>query len=162
MSFTNIGIIAEIVATLLAVITATVILTRRFTRMENRVDSIREGLNQNIRHSNNILGLLSTLIGILSQRNVLDKKDFGKIIKEFSMVEEIREVNPNPITTEQTERLNGYIRRAKEGGNFTTSEVQEYNSLVKMLEAEHPNDTAIMALVALGVLLLGLYLLNKD
>lgn len=69
MSFETIGIIAVVAATFIAVISSLVILVRHFDKLENKVDSIRHGLNQNIRQSNNVLGLLSTLIGLLSRRN---------------------------------------------------------------------------------------------
>jgi hypothetical protein len=162
MSAENIGVLAGIIATFIAVITSIVILVRHFDKLENKVDRIRDGLNQNIRQSNNMLGLFSTLIGLLSKKGVIDQKEFGTIIKEFSVIGRITEVHPNPITLQQTDVLNGYIRRAQQGGTFTTPEVQEYRTLVARLEQEHPDDPDIMALVALAALLMGLYLLSKD
>jgi hypothetical protein len=162
MSLETIGIFAGIAATFIAVISSTVILVRHFTKLENKVDRLRDGLNQNIRQSNNVLGLFSTLIGLLSEKGVIDKKDFGKIIKEFSAIGRISEIHPNPLTAQETATLNGYIRRAQQGGIFATQEVREYDTLVRRLEQERPNDSDIMALVALAVLLIGLYLLSKD
>ena len=59
MSFINIGIIVGFAATLITVISSVVILVRHFDKLENKVDRIRDGLNQNTRQGNNILGLLS-------------------------------------------------------------------------------------------------------
>jgi hypothetical protein len=162
VSAENIGIIAGIVATFIAVISAIIIVVRHFDKLENKVDGIRDGLNQNIRQNNNVLGLFSTLIGLLSKRGVIDKEEFGIIIKEFATIGRISEIQPNPLTAQQTATLNGYIRRAQQGGTFTTQEVQEYNALVRRLEQEHPNDPSIMPLVALAALLLGLYLFSRD
>lgn len=162
MSSETIGIIIGVAATFIAVISSIIILVRHFAKLENKVDRIRDGLNQNIRQSNNVLGLFSTLIGLLSKTGVINKDEFGTIIKEFATIGRINEIHPNPLTTEQTATLNGYIRRAQQGGTFTTQEVQEYNTLVRRLETEHPNDPDIGALVALAVLLSGLYLLSRD
>jgi hypothetical protein len=162
MSFGTIGIIAGVIATFIAVISSIVILVRHFAKLENKVDIVCEGLNQNIRQSNNVLGLFSTLIGLLSKRGVIDKEEFGIIIKEFAAIGRISEIHPNPLTAQETATLNGYIRRAQQGGIFATQEVQEYNSLVRRLESERPNDPAIWPLVALAVLLVGLYLISRD
>lgn len=75
MSLETIGIIAGIAATFIAVISSTVILARHFTKLENKVDRIRDSLNQNIGQSNNVLGLFSTFIGLLSKTGVIDKND---------------------------------------------------------------------------------------
>ena len=133
MSITDIGIIVGFVATLITVISSVIILVRHFDKLENNVDRIRDGLNQNIKHSNNIISLLSVLVGLQSKTGAINKEDFGIITGRFAEMGQINEVHPNPITQEQTDRLNGYIRRAKEGGIFTTAEVQEYNALVKTL-----------------------------
>jgi len=162
MSAENIGIIVGIVTTLIAVITSTVILVRHFTKLENKIDKLYDGLNQNIRQSNNIIGLFSTLIGLLSRKGVIDKDEFGTIIQGFAKMGGVSEIHPNPLTPQQTDTLNGYIRRAQQGGTFAPQEVQEYNTLVRRLEQEHPNDPGIGALVALAILLLGLYLLTRD
>lgn len=162
MSLVNIGIIVGIVATLVTVISSTIILVRHFTKLENKVEQIRDGLNQSIRQNNNLLGLFSTLIGLLSKAGVIKKDEFGTIIKEFATIGRISEIHPNPLTTQETDTLNGYIRRAQQGSTFTTQEVQEYNTLVRRLETEHPNDPNIGALVTLAILLLGLYLLSRD
>jgi len=162
MTLIDMGIISGIIATFIALITSTVILVRHFDKLENKVDKIRDGLNQNIRQSNNILGLFGTLIGVLSETNVITKERFGTIIKEFVTIGRISEIHPNPLTVQQTNTLNGYIRRAQQGGTFTTQEVQEYNTLVRILEAERPNDPAIWDLVTLAIFLLGLYLISRD
>ena len=162
MSLETIGIIAGIAATFIAVVTSVVRIDRHFVKLEYKVDKIRDGLNQNIRQNNNIIGLFSTLIGLLSKTGVISKDDFGTIIKEFAKTGRISEIHPNPLTTQETATLNGYIRRAQQSGVFTMPEVQEYNSLVRKLETEHPNDPDINALVALSILLIGLYLLSRD
>lgn len=162
MSLDNIGIIAGIAATLVAVITSAVILARHFVRLENKVDGIRDGLNLNIRQSNNIIGLFSTLIGLLSKTGVIGKEEFGTIIKEFATIGRISEIHPNPISQQEADTLNAYIRRAQQGGTFTPDEVRQYNNTVRKLEKERPNDPDIGALVALAILLIGLYLLAKD
>lgn len=162
MSAANIGILATVVGTLLAVITATVILVKYFTKLENKVDGIRGGVNQVIRQSNGMLGLFGTVIGLLSKRGVIEKEDIGSILKDFTVIGHITEIHPNPLTIAETNTLNGYIRRARQGGEFTRTEVEEYNALVRRLDEERPNDPNIWPLLALAALLLGLYFASRS
>jgi hypothetical protein len=59
--------------------------------------------------------LLGTLIGLLSKARVIKEDDFGTIIKEFVTIAKVTEINPNPLTLQETATLNGYIRRAQQG-----------------------------------------------
>ncbi|MBI4285945.1 MAG: hypothetical protein HY670_08645 [Chloroflexi bacterium] len=129
--------------------------------LENRIDEIRDGINQTIRQSNGMLGLFGTLIGLLSEQGIIEKKNFGPILKDFAQIGRIGEIHPNPLSLEEVTRLNGYIRRAQQGGLFTREEVEEYNSLVRKLEQEKPNNPDVWPLLALAALLSGLYLVNK-
>jgi len=161
MSAENIGLIVAVVATFITVITSTVIIVRHFTKLENKVDRIRDGVNQNIRQSNGILGLFGTLIGLLGKKGVVAQEDFGSILKDFTEIGHISEINPNPLSREEVDRLNGYIRKAQQGSIFTSEEVQEYTELVEKLETEKPDDPNVWPLIALGAFLLGLFLASK-
>jgi hypothetical protein len=161
MSTELIGVIISSATILITLIMIAVKLERRFNRLENGVNRIRDGLNSIIGQSNNMLGLFGTLIGLLAKRETIDKEDFGNIIKDFTVIGRISEINVNPLSREEIDRLNGYIRKARQGGAFTRPEVEEYNELVTRLEEEKPDDPNIWPLVALAAFLLGLYLISR-
>ena len=105
-----------------------------------------------------IIAIVAAFIAIITSI-VLTVRHFTKL--ENKIDGHISEINPNPLSREQVDRLNGYIRKAQQGGMFTVEEVEEYNKLVRVLEEEKPDDPNIWPLLALAAFLLGLYLVNK-
>jgi hypothetical protein len=162
MSIELIGTIISLVAILITLAGVAVRLERRLNRLANEINRLYTGLNQIIRQSNGMLGLFGTLIGLLSKKEAIDKEDFGNILKDFTTIGHIREVSPNPLSRNETDTLNTYIRKARQGGVFTRLEVEEYNELVRKLEEERPDDPNIWPLVALAAFLLGLYLISRE
>ena len=146
------------ILTLIGVIVAIVgvpwYLSRRFARIEAK-------LNEVIRVSNTLNSLNGTLINLLHSKKILDDDEFKTIVGTFTRALDVHEISPNPLSPEELQRLNSYIRRAQQGDFFSSSEVEDYNALVRYMEREKPNDANIWPLVALGAFLLGLFLASK-
>ncbi len=131
-----------------------------------RFEGIRSSLAALHKQVNNHLVLLGTLTRILHRRKALDDQEFQEIIASYSSVtasetaplisEELR--RQNPLTREEVERLDNYMKRAQSGYFFTPDEVRDYNELVATLERDRPNDPSVWPLVALGAFLLGLFI----
>jgi hypothetical protein len=87
----------------------------------------------------------------------------GEILKSYTVLAEVPPAAPaNPLTTNETERLNFLLKLAHEGGPFTHEEVQEYQDLVDIGKRDGPkDDNYVWALIGLGALLVGIYLLGK-
>ncbi|MBI2858659.1 MAG: hypothetical protein HYX90_06245 [Chloroflexi bacterium] len=130
--------------------------------LDHKIDTLRNGLNQSIRQTNNMLELLSVLVGVLSKQQVIDKDAFATIVREFATISRIDEISPNPISLEETNRINAFIRKARRGEFFTKEEVREYSALVRKLEKEKPNDPSIASLVTFAAILRGLFLVTED
>ena len=83
------------------------------------------------------------------------------ILQNYTILSQLGPIPDNPISPDEHKRLNNYIELARRGGPFTPEQVTDYRSIVAKLEAERPQDTEVWKLVALGALLLGLYILGK-
>jgi hypothetical protein len=135
---------------------------RLFERLQNGIRALRVQLDSH-------LTLLGTLIRILHGRKALDDKEFSEVLASYSKMVAAkvpdfieRELGGgNPLTPEEAQRLNSYINKANRGDFFTSTDVEDYNALVKKVERERPNDSDIWPLVALGAFLLGLFLASK-
>ena len=64
----------------------------------------------------------------------------------------------NPLTVDEAQRFKELVSKARRGEFFTHLEVEEYDRLIRKVQAERPNDASIWPLVALGAFLVGLYL----
>ena len=84
------------------------------------------------------------------------------IIQNFVSIGGVLNVPTNPLTPYEYERLTAYLELAQAGGPFTPEHVREYRAIVAKMEAEKPKDPEVWDWVALGALLLGIYLMGKE
>ena len=105
---------------------------------------------------------MGSLVGALNEDRVLSPTRTSVMLGHFTEMARIGPVSTNPISYDEQQRLNGYIELARAGGPFTPDQVRDYRVLVAKLEEENPNDRQVGGLLALGALLLGLYILGKE
>lgn len=132
-----------------------------FAKMEKRLINVENKINELIRSNNTLAHLSGVLVNLLHKNKVMGDEDFEVVTGAFTTSLQVKEIYPNPITIEEKERLNNYIRKARKGGRFTIEEVEDYNDLVSELQHERPDDSNIWPLVSLGAFLLGLYFGTK-
>lgn len=161
----EIEIIIEII-TLLGVLVAIIgvpwYLRGLFAKSEVRVGRVEQKLNELIRSSNTLNNLSGTLIHLLHDKKIMDDDDFKNILGSYTKALDVQEISPNPLSPEELDRLNYYIRKAKNGDFFSAEEVEDYNALVSQLNKERGDDPNVWPLVALGAFLLGLFLASQS
>jgi len=157
---------ASVAGIIVTVIGSAVVLAywfgRRFERLQNGIGALRVQVDSH-------LTLLGTLIRILHKRKALDDEEFSEVLASYSKMTAAkipsfieRELGGgNPLTPEEARRLSSYINKANRGEFFTSTEVEDYNALVRQVEQERPDDPGIWPLVALGAFLLGLFLASQ-
>ena len=133
-----------------------------FTVVRRRFDPIGRSIEQIRAQENRQLALLGTLVTALSRQGVVSREEFAGIIQSFVSLDEAPAVPNNPLTSDDLQRINHYIDLARAGGPFTPEQVRDYRTLVDILEQEKPDDPDVWRWVALGALLLGMYLPSKD
>ena len=82
-------------------------------------------------------------------------------LRTYTELARILSAPNNPLTQDEYQRLTRYIALARGGGPFTPEQVRDYQAIIRKLEEEKPLNRDIWPLVALGALLLGMYLLGK-
>jgi hypothetical protein len=73
---------------------------------------------------------------------------------------EVRASNPrnmNPLTSDDVRRLKELLDKARRAELFTREEAKEYDSIVRKVEAELPDDYRVWLLVTLAKFMKGLY-----
>ncbi len=136
-----IGLIVAVLASLGAIIGIPWHFRGRFANIESK-------MNEVIRTNNTLAELSGSLVELLLKNKVLRDEDSKEITKVLVRSLNVKEISPNPITREDRERLNDYIRKAQQGGNFTAEEVEDYDDIVSELQHERPDDPNIWPLVS--------------
>ena len=73
------------------------------------------------------------------------------------LAEVLPTASTNPLTADETERLNFLLKLAHEGGPFTNEEVHEYQELIQVVKLDEPKDDKyVWALIGLGASLVGI------
>jgi hypothetical protein len=154
--------ILSLIGIIVAIVGVPWYLRGHFARLEAQANRTESKLNELIRVSNTLSSLNGTLINLLHAKKILDDDNFRTVLGTFTKALNVQEISPNPLSPEELQRLNGYVRKAQRGDFFNSAEVEDYNTLVRTVEHEKPNDPNIWPLVALGAFLLGLFLASKE
>ena len=154
--------ILTLVGVIVAIIGVPWYLRGRFAKLDNRLTSVENKLNELIRSNNTLNNLSGTLIHLLHDKKIMDDDDFKSILGSYTKALNVQEISPNPLSPEELDRLNSYIRKAKSGDFFSADEVEDYNALVQELNKERGDDPNVWPLVALGAFLLGLFLASQS
>lgn len=128
-------------------------LGRKLTRVEN-------GLALQGRTINGLLGLIGQMIEIMHKRASLNDDELRQLISGYTAMAQVPS-HASPLTPDESQRLNSYLTKARNGDFFTADEVEDYNSLVRKLEQEKKNDPGVWPLVALGAFLFGLFVASQ-
>ena len=116
--------IITLIGVLVAIIGVPWYLRGRFAKLEMRVGRVELKLNELIRSSNTLNNLSGTLIHLLHNKGIMDDDDFKTILGSYTKALDVQEISPNPLSPEELDRLNSYIRKAKSGEFFSADEVQ--------------------------------------
>ena len=138
----------------------------RLERVENRVGDMGAGIRSLNQQVASIVGLLPTAFMFLHRSKAISDEEYYQTIGQFtSLLSEATEPlvdrlvrDVNPLTGQEARRFRELVEKARRGEFFSHPEVQEYNSLIRKVRNERPDDPSIWPLVALGAFLLGLYL----
>jgi hypothetical protein len=123
--------------------------------MESSLDQLRT-------QSNGHLVVTGKLVSSFVTRGDLSRDDISVILSTYTTLAQIPPIPNNPISPQEHQRLNNYIEMARQGQWFTPAQVEDYQAIVRKIQEERPNDRNLLALLGLGALLLGLFLLGKQ
>ena len=140
-------------------------LTGRLERVENRIGDLGAGIRSLNQQVASVVGLLPIAFTSLHRSKAISNEEYYEPVGEFKRrVKQNTEPkvdylarSMNPFTAHEAQRFKGLVNKARRGEFFTYPEVQEYDSLIRKVQADHPDDPGIWPLVALGSFLLGLY-----
>ena len=149
-------------ALLVTVVTIGIGMARRFDRIDSRLDQIEHSIDQIRLQGNGHLALTGSLVTALNRQGAISPDELAGILQNFISIGGVLAIPTNPITPEEHERLAYYLDLARAGGPFTPDQVRDYRAIVAILEEEKPQDPDVWGWVALGALLLGIYLLGKQ
>ena len=122
----NIIQILTLIGVIVAIFGVPWYLRGHFAKIENRLINVENKLNEMIRSNNTLANLSGVLTNLLHKNKVMTDEDFYAIIGSFTTSLQVKEISPNPISIEERDRLNSYIRKAQRGGRFTPEEVGDY------------------------------------
>lgn len=165
--------LSGVVAVLITVVSITIVtwiavarkfdaIDRRFDRIESRFDRMEYSIEQIRVQGNGHLALTGSLVTALSRQGLISPDELSGILQNFIAIGGVLAIPTNPLTPEEHQRLSDYLQLAKAGGPFTPDQVRDYRVIVAKLEEEKPKDPDVWGWVALGALLLGIYLLGKE
>lgn len=114
--------------------------------------------------SREISTFLGIIVEMLSRRQQLSSEEVALVPKGFANIGagqvdallQAEQFSHNPLNAEEISRLEKYYRRLQAGHLLDYDEVQDYNSMVAVLQKERPSDPGIWPLLALGAFLVGL------
>ena len=120
-----------------------------------------ESLLASVSQMNEFIGIM---IIMLHDRGALTSAEMTEMIQHYTQLASpnltlaltIARKKHNPLTLEQADKLETYIRKAGAGLPFSDDEINDYYSLVE--EARREQATNPWPLIALGSFLLGLWL----
>lgn len=134
----------------------------RFNKIDARFNKIDWEL-ENLRNiSNGHSTLTGALIKALAAQGHLSPQDMADMISVYAEMAHFGPIPTNPISPEEDIRLRNYLARARQGSIFTPEEVRDYRAIVGKLQDDHPQDRNIWPLIALGALLLGMFLGGRE
>ena len=107
-------------------------------RIRGRLDKYDNKLDQIIDTTNVNSNLIGNLSHVLVKKKVLSSDDLIEINKTYVESLKIQRLNPNPITKEELDRVNGYISKAKHS-LLTPAEFKDFKELVRKLQIENPD-----------------------
>ena len=140
-------------------------LGRRLERVENRIDDMGAGIRSLNQQMASIVGLIPTVFMFLHRSKAITDQEYYETIGQFtsqvargteSLVEHVSR-SMNPLSQDEGQRFGELVGKARRGEFFTRPKVEEYDVLIRKVQAERPNDPRIWPLVALGAFLSGLY-----
>ena len=148
------GVVALVISGISAAVVTWFKVVRRLDRIERSLDQVRH-------QGNGHLAMTGSLVNALNRQGVITTDEMAEIVQNFVELAEVPSAPNNPLSPNEYARLVSYIQLARTGGPFTPDQVRDYQALVAQLEEERPRDNNVWALVGLGALLLGMYLLGK-
>lgn len=138
---------------------------RRVDRLEDNTTRRLDNLNSwPASFSKQIHTFFGILVEMLSNRQQLTSSEVALVTKAFTDLNtpavetlfQTERTSHNPLSPEGLALLENYYGRLRAGQLLSNEEIQDYNRLVSVLQAERPTDPGVLALLALGAFLLGL------
>ena len=110
------------------------------------------------------------VVQMLNKRGDLSTDELKLILAQQARVNEVavdafmaqERAALNPLTAEQYQRLEDYVSKARRGEFFSAQEVQDYNTLIAIIEREDAENPGVWALAALGAFLLGIAIASRN
>ena len=133
----------------------------RFDIVDRRLDTLNAWAQGFAKEVNQLFGLV---VRMMNRRQQLTEEELEQVTSGFSslnnpaidvLFQQERRTR-NPLATPELERLEAYYARLRRGKLLTRQELDDYNRLVAVLQADKPSDPGVWALVALGAFVAGL------
>lgn len=138
----------------------------RLERLESRVGDLGVGIRSLNQQLAATVTLIPTLFRFLHRSQNITDAEYHESIGHFvsrisqgtdSLVDHLTR-SVNPLTPDEARRFRELVNKARRGEFFAREEVEEYDVLIRKVQAERADDPNIWPLVALGAFLQGLYL----
>ena len=138
----------------------------RLERIENRIGDLGTGIRSLNQQVASVVGLVPSVFTYLHRSKAITDDEYHETVGGFtsrmtqgteSLVDYLAR-SMNPLTVDEAQRFKELVSKARRGEFFSLLEVEEYDRLIRKVQAERPNDASIWPLVALGAFLVGLYL----
>jgi hypothetical protein len=160
------------VTVILALVAGIWHLRGRLDRMESRLEHMSSrisdlgtatrSLNQQVAL---IVGILPTAFMFLHRSQAMTDEEYHQSMGQFSshiaqssgnLIDYLAR-HMNPLTSDEVRRLKELLDKARRAELFTREEAKEYDSIVRKVEAELPDDYRVWLLVTLAKFMKGLY-----
>ncbi len=142
-------------------------LESRFGQLENRLDIISRQISSLGTAIRGVLDFEETLITALSVTSALKPEDVVKLSSQIignqkDLIAQATLPTKNPITVEESQKLECYIDKLERQERLTRPEIQDFQKLVQKLKRERPDMEGTWILAGIAGLLLGMYLSSKE
>jgi hypothetical protein len=137
----------------------------RLESIDRRMGEFGAGIRSLNRQMTLIVGFLGNASRFLHRSGAMTDEEYhDSVARRISCATEGTEPyvdhlteSTNPLTRDEVRRLRELVNKAHLGEVFSYEETEEYNKLIRKVQAEHPDDSGVWPLVALGAFLSGLY-----
>lgn len=161
-------LLVSLLAPILSVLGLGFVIGRQLSDLTGRLDGMDKRLQALATYtgglSKEMVQQFALIVQMLRRRGELDEGELSLVLGQQGRMNEAavdaflerERAGLNPLNAEQLQRLEQYVHKARRGELFSAEQVQEYNSLVAIVEREQSGDPGVWALAALGAFLLGL------
>jgi hypothetical protein len=137
----------------------------RLERIDRRMGEFGAGIRSLNQQMALIVGFLGNVSRFLHRSGAMTDEEYHDSVAQLMRlategtepyVDHLSE-SANPLTRDEVRRFRELVDKARRGELFSYEETEEYNKLIRKVQADHPNDPDVWPLVALGAFLSGLY-----